>query len=151
MWPVSQDPYNSKWHSASPPVHSLTLKTLWNLLKSLTSCWLLYGSIAGHWLISGIDRFLARWLESHGIKLVLTNIRIDLKIHPTVQGFVLRPGLPPLYITYSCSWSSRTMASSSFFSSRLWLCSSSSRAFSLLLSVSAFFSWDSRKRTSSSR
>lgn len=45
-----------------------------NLRKSLTSSWLLYGCSVGHWFTRGIDRCLAKWLVSHGIKLVLRNM-----------------------------------------------------------------------------
>lgn len=138
-----------------------------DLRNNLTSSWLLYGWSVGHWLTSGIERFLSRWLESHGIRLVLTKTRTQYSMR---QEFRYANDISQIHSqsswynhvwlinlrcavcsTHSCSWSSRTMASSSFFSCWLWLCSSSSRAFSLLLSVSVFFSWDSRRRTSSSR
>lgn len=53
-----------------------------DLRNNLTS--LLYGSSAGHWLIKGIERFLVRWLESHGIKLVLSDMtqNVHLSIKP---------------------------------------------------------------------
>lgn len=124
-----------------------------DLRNSLTS--LLYGSSVGHWLIKGIERFLLRWLGSHGIKLVLShvtqNVLLSIKRRSRELTCWKKSGILSGRITHSCSWSSRTTASSSFFSRRLQLWSSSRRAFSFLFSNSAFFSWDSRKRTSSSK
>lgn len=54
-------------------------------------------------------------------------------------------------LPHSWACSSSTMASSSFFSCWLWTVSSSTLALRHLFSVSTFFSWDSRRRTSSSR
>lgn len=54
-------------------------------------------------------------------------------------------------LPHSWACSSSTTASSSFFSCWLWTVSSSTLALRHLFSVSTFFSWDSRRRTSSSR
>lgn len=125
-----------------------------NLRNNLTSS-LLYGSSDGHWLIKGMERFLLRWVESHGIKLVLINTTQNalqsIKPSPNELRYWMKCGSSSGCITHSCSWSSRTTASSSFFSCKLQLWRSSRRAFSFLFSNSAFFSWDSRKRTSSSK
>lgn len=122
-----------------------------NLRNNLTFS-LLYGSSVGHWLIKGIERFLVRWVESHGIKLVLKqNVLLSIKLRPHELMYWMKSCSSSGCITHSCSWSSRTTASSSFFSCKLRLWRSSRRAFSFLFSNSVFFSWDSRKRTSSSK
>lgn len=124
-----------------------------DLRNNLTS--LLYGSSVGHWLIKGIERFLVRWLESHGIKLVLSdmtqNVRLSINPRAHELTYWVKSVSSSVSVSYSCSWSSRTTVSSSFFSCKLRLWSSSTRALSFLFSNSAFFSWDSRKRTSSSK
>lgn len=124
-----------------------------DLRNNLTS--LLYGSSVGHWLIKGIERFLVRWLESHGIKLVLSdmtqNVRLSIKPRAHELTYWGKSASSSVSVSHSCSWSSRTTASSSFFSCKLRLWSSSRWALSFLFSNSAFINWDSRKRTSSSK
>lgn len=57
----------------------VTMLTVANLRNSFKSSWLSNGSSVGHWLTSGIERFFAKWLESHGIKLVLRHVRVKHK------------------------------------------------------------------------
>lgn len=60
-----------------------------NLRNNLTSS-LLYGSSIGHWLIKGMGRFLARWVESHGIRPVLIHMKQNVLLSITLRPHELR-------------------------------------------------------------
>lgn len=72
-----------------------------NLRNNLTSS-LLYGSSVGHWLIKGIERFLVRWVESQGIRLVLINMKqnvlLSIKLRAHELTYWLKSGSPSLTV-----------------------------------------------------
>lgn len=131
--PTTSSKLHNKKHTEK---HSWTCETTWCPLVCCTSSvmatgWL--GFWTGDWCHLESNWF---WKQKFGLKFKSSRTRSPRNCSSN---------------THSCSWSSRTMVSSSFFSCWLWSCSSPIRAFSLLFSVSVFSSWDSRRRTSSSR
>lgn len=123
----------------------LTFGTTWLLRCCMVQ------ALATGWSKGSIGFWSGGWNHTESSLSWETRNKMSLRLRLHEVTYWVKSASSPGRITHSCSWSSRTTASSSFFSCKLRLWRSSRRVFSFLVSNSAFFSWDSRKRTSSSK